>query len=125
MKRTRGKPPLETFTVNGDAFVVVQNGEEYLPHADEHITFKNRIPMSLVEAIYKIQSGDMGQVAAGFGILADMLINLIVEWTWTDENGTPLPLEARSLWSLDQNEWMWIIGQLAARTEPGPNSNAP
>jgi hypothetical protein len=127
-KQTRGKPPLGTFTVQADDLVVTVDGAEYLPHAGEVVTFKTRIPLRLMRVAGQLQAlGDnpAGMVTA-FDELIGLLAGMVVSWTWTDDNGAPMPAPtAEALWKLDQNELTWLIGKLTSRTEPAPNSKKP
>jgi hypothetical protein len=116
------KTKLPDIVVSGDDFVLTRKGVEYHPHAGETVTFRGESSWAEQERSIRLQylaklgptlwsvdeQKEMMALAQG---VVDDLARHIVEWTWTDAQGDPLPNPPPGdvLTNLPAVEIVWLI----------------
>ncbi len=91
--------------IKTDDCVVTVNGEKYTPHEGEQISIRPTMPVGDLEKLTEfytlasdMQSGEvvdaqdnLKRVAHLFDDATSILSRHIIDWTWTDDQGEPLP----------------------------------
>jgi hypothetical protein len=93
-KRTKYVP---TFVHECDDFVLADgDGNEFYPHAGETVTFRQDLPWRLMTIPWRLMtiSADMENEAYMLAVIR-VLKRQIRDWTWTDDEGEPLPSPAK------------------------------
>lgn len=119
------KRQIATNVFLGDDYLVEdENGEQFAPHEGETIRLRRKLPMRLFRIYGELIGGDGERALIAFNEAVPMLAPLVVEWTWTDDDGLPYPdpaVDPDALWDLDLSEIVWIIEKLMEQTEAPKN----
>jgi len=131
-KRTKFVPKI---VVSSDDLVVIdedapedapQEEREYYPHYGETVTFRKSVPLKVMRTlstVAHVQSLDPTQDPEAFGDAAEALVSVlatqIIDWTWTDHDGEPMPRPRQktdfveALWTLETYELVWLQQHMA------------
>lgn len=107
-------------TISSDDLVVTVDGVEYRPHEGESITVRGQASWQLLAdttqmfGLYK-RIGDLDPTeqrlaAESSDRLFAELARLIISWTWTDDDGEPMPDPSPEvLRSCTLDEFQWLL----------------
>lgn len=100
---------IPTFTVQSDDLAVTDDeGVEHHPHAGEWVKFRRDMPWRLVRLSPDMPDAEYTQT------VIDVLVRQIRDWSWTGEDGQPLPRPedgrpfVECLWDLANYERVWL-----------------
>lgn len=138
-KKLKHKPSAEALRrrVACDDYVFKLDGEEYHAHHGEYVVMKRKISQAGMATVTEffamasegIQTTDIAEVRRWNEVLweaAKVLADLILEWNWTDDDGTPLPEPHKApevIANLHVQELVWLIGQYYGPAEVPKNSS--
>lgn len=126
--------------VPSDDCILTQDGEEYAIHAGEWVEFRGRANMGFFTKYLQMQSlaesaqggastpGDAVALGLAAESIADQLAQHISSWTWTNDDGDPMPLPAKgeALDDLDQIEFQWLLEHFLETSDGDrPNASSP
>ena len=127
------KPP--GLKVMGDAFVVVEDGVEYHPHAGEWVQYRGQpsiadiIRMAYLDEARAKQAETGADIEALYAAVLEETLVSVIAWTWTDDQGEryPSPPTADVLRRLTLAELTYLLGRgrVAETEEAVKNAASP
>lgn len=115
--------------VPSDDLVVLYDGQEIRPHEGETVTFRGRASVADYLSGLKLQrlgtelvaEVNTSEIDALFAEALTGLASKIVEWTWTDDEGEPLPSPptADLLQRLSFEELTWLVRAAGGQRSEG------
>jgi len=122
--------------VPSDDFVITDEEDaEHRPHEGEWVRFKRQLPYAMVKLIWGSQDLANLDDDERFRLRMDRgeeivqaLARQILDWSWTDEHGEPLPKPSERKLFLDILRWLspdevsWLMGHVMDGAAPEKNS---
>lgn len=119
-------------TIPSDDLVIVVDGVEYRPHEGETVTVRGQASWKLLEGttamfgLYQrlgsLSADEQARAQTAVDEVFEELSRLIVDWTWTDDEGDVLPQSTSDvLRRLSLDEFQYLLGLV---TPQGPSKNS-